>query len=135
MTQTLRSILLAEDDPAVLKMTKLRLEHEGFRVLTATDGQQALDCLKHRGAVDLILLDVRMPKLNGFQVCKRLKADPQTARIPIVVFTASSSNWQHIMDQCLELGIADWLKKPFRSEELLGKIHHALGDQRGEGDG
>ena len=135
MIQTTRAILLAEDDPAVLKMTKLRLEHEGFRVLTATDGQQVLDCLKRAGAVDLILMDVKMPKLNAFQVCKILKADPQTASIPVVVFTASSSNWQHVMDQCLELGIADWLKKPFRSTELLGKIYHALGDQGGEGDG
>ena len=128
MSQTRHSILLAEDDPAVLKMTTLRLEYEGFRVLTATDGQQVLDCLKHHGAVDLILMDVKMPKLNAFQVCKLLKADPQTASIPVVVFTASSSNWQHVVDQCLELGIADWLKKPFRSEELLGKIHHVLGE-------
>ena len=121
-------ILLAEDDPSVLKMTKLRLEHEGYHVIVATDGQQALDCVSEDGIViHLILLDVRMPKLDGFKVCERLKAQPATKDIPIIVFTASESNMRHLANRCMELGVTDWLKKPFQSDELMAKIHHALG--------
>ncbi len=121
-------ILLAEDDPAVLKMTKLRLEHEGYHVTVVTDGQQALDRVSEDGiVVNLILLDVRMPKLDGFQVCQQLKKQPATKQIPIIVFTASESNMRHLANRCMELGVTDWLKKPFHSDELMAKIHHALG--------
>ena len=126
------TILLAEDDAAVLKMTKLRLEHEGFEVVTATDGEEALTQIAANGNIDLILLDVKMPRLDGFQVCSRLKERSATAKIPIIVLTASETLWSRLVDRCIELGITDWLKKPFRSQELLEKIHKALGNQREE---
>jgi len=124
-----RRILLAEDDTSVLKMTRLRLEHEGFEVLVATDGEEALQQMADAGEVDLVLLDVRMPKLDGFQVCKRLREDPQTMRIPIIVFTASVTQLQRLTDQCIELGVTGWLRKPFRSKDLMDKIHEALGEE------
>ena len=124
-----KRILLAEDDRPVLTMTKLRLEHEGFEVIVAMDGQEALAQVQAVKGIDLILMDVKMPKLNGLQVCERLKAQPATAKIPVIIFTATLSQWQHITDQCLELGVTDWLKKPFRSEDLIQRIYRALGEE------
>ncbi|MBI2093292.1 MAG: response regulator transcription factor [Candidatus Omnitrophica bacterium] len=119
-----KHILLVEDEPAVVKMTKLRLEHEGFDVEVALDGEAALALVKP--TTDLILLDIRLPKLDGFEVCKRLKAKPDTAKIPIIVFTASASQWQELTDRCIELGVMDLLKKPFHSKELVEKIRRIL---------
>ena len=119
-------ILLADDEAAVRKMVKVRLEHEGFEVVTAKDGEEALKWTNSGERVDLILLDVKMPKVDGLQVCKRLKGDPATAKIPLVIFTASSSQWQKLTEECRELGISGWLKKPFRSKQLLDEIHQAL---------
>ena len=126
-----RIILVAEDDVRVRKMVTLRLTFEGFGVVVAGDGEEALQQAEAAGRLDLILLDVKMPKLNGFQVCKRLKANPFTAKIPVIIFTASASHFQRLADRCIEYGATDWLKKPFRSQDLLGKIRRALGEEGG----
>jgi len=126
-----RQILLAEDDPSVLKMTKLRLEHDGYEVIVATNGEEAVhQALTHDAA--LILLDIRMPKLDGYEVCRQLRQAPGTAKTPIIVFTGSTAQWQKLTDRCIGLGITDWLKKPFRSKDLLEKVHRALGDAQGD---
>jgi CheY-like chemotaxis protein len=119
-------ILVADDDASVLKMTKLRLEHEGYEVVAAGDGEEVLRVVSANGPIDLILLDLRMPKLDGLQVCQRLKADPETSPIPIMLFTASEGFLERVADLCIELGAADWIKKPFRSQELLEKIRKIL---------
>jgi len=124
MTQ--KRILIADDDPAVLKITAARLQHEGFAVTAVADGESALATVG-RWAPDLILLDIRMPRLDGFEVCHRLKADPATAGLPAIIFTASESHVRHLADRCLELGVADWLRKPYRSKDLLEKITRVLG--------
>ncbi len=123
-----RQILLAEDDQSVLKMTKLRLEHEGFDVIVATNGEEAVrQALANH--TSLILLDIRMPKLDGYEVCRQLRQSPATSKTPIIVFTGSTAQWQRLSDRCVDLGITDWLKKPFRSKDLLEKVHRALGDE------
>ena len=128
-----KRILFADDDPAVLKMTTLRLESSGFEVIAVPDGEEVLQRVSAQPAFDLFLIDLKMPKLDGFQVCERLKGDPATARIPIILFTGSETEtrWQGLTAQCIELGVTDWLRKPFRSNELLEKVHHVLGLQRG----
>ena len=68
-----KRILLADDETIVLKVTKLRLEHEGFEVMTAIDGEDTLDKVRAGGGFDLILLDIKMPRLDGFEVVKKLK--------------------------------------------------------------
>jgi CheY-like chemotaxis protein len=123
-------ILLADDDPSILKMTKLRLEHEGYEVVVASDGEEVLTQVAASGAIDLILLDLKMPKLNGLETCKRLKANPATAPIPIIIFTASETFVEHLTDLCCELGATDCLKKPFRSQELLEKIGKVIDNER-----
>ena len=122
-------ILLAEDDASVLKMTKVRLEHAGYQVVSAIDGQDVLDQVTSHGPVDLILLDLNMPKLNGLQVCQRLKANPQTATIPVIIFSAAETYQTKMTDICMDLGANDWIVKPFRSQELLAKIQQVIQGQ------
>jgi len=121
-----KRILLVEDDPVVLKVTKRRLEHEHFAVVTAVDGEEAVTRATANGPVDLVLLDLKLPKFDGFEVCKRLKANPATAAVPIIIFTASSVSWQRLIDQCVDLGVTALIRQPFQSEELLKKIRQAL---------
>ena len=124
-----KRILVVEDDPSVLKVTKVRLEHEGFDVVTAMDGEKALEVAEHELPIHVILLDVMLPKRNGYEVCSTLKRRPATAKIPVIVFSASESQIQYLADRCVEVGATDWLKKPFTSAELMAKIHRALGEE------
>ena len=124
-----RRVLLVEDDPSVLKMTRLRLEHEGFDVVTAMDGEQALEEADAQLPIHLVLLDVKLPKLNGYEVCRTLKHRTKTAHIPVIVFSASESQMQKMADRCIEVGATDWIKKPFRTIDLMSKIRHALEPQ------
>lgn len=130
---TKQRILIAEDDPSILKVTKLRLEHEGYEVTTAVDGAEALQRATAE-LPNLILMDVLMPKLNGYDVCRTLKQQPATARIPVVVFSASVSQMQYLADRCIEVGATDWIRKPFRTKDLLMKIDQALGRTGKEGE-
>lgn len=123
-----RRILLAEDDPDIMTVTRLRLIHEGYDVETAGDGEAVLDRVGVQ-AFDLVLLDIKMPRLNGYEVCRRLKAATDTAAIPIIIFTASEVHWSRLADQCIEAGATDWIKKPFRTKDLMQKVHRALGEE------
>jgi two-component system alkaline phosphatase synthesis response regulator PhoP len=124
-------ILIGEDEPNVLKVTKTRLEHEGYEVLTAEDGEAVLErALRER--VHLILLDIKMPRLNGLDVCRVLKSRAATAGIPVIVYSGSERQLEQLADRCIEIGAADWLSKPFKTADLLGKIQRALGTERGE---
>ena len=123
-----KRILIAEDDPSILKMTKLRLEHEGYAVVSAQNGEEALRQATTKYQVDLILLDIKLPKLDGYTVCRRLKCQSQTERIPVIVFSASENELERLADRCIEVGAADWIKKPFRTKDLLEKIHRVLGE-------
>ena len=128
---TKKRILIVEDDPSVLKVTKIRLEHEGYEVVTAVDGEQALHEAARQLPIHLILLDIMLPKRNGYEVCRTLKQRPATAAIPVIVFSASLAQLEQLADRCVEMGATDWIKKPFQSAELLAKIRHALGKEEG----
>lgn len=127
-----KRILICEDDLSILKMTKVRLEHEGYDVVTATTGEEVPGAVEEAYPIHLVLLDIKLPKLSGYDVCRLLKQRPATAEIPIIVFTASESQLQRLADRCIEVGATDWIKKPFRTKELLEKIHHALGEEGGD---
>lgn len=118
-------ILLADDEVDIVMVTKTRIELSGYRVATATNGVEALDQAR-RLKPDLILLDLKMPKLDGYQVCKELKADPETKRIPVLLFSASSTYAATLERQCILLGAEGHLRKPFDASELLGKIHQLI---------
>ena len=124
-----RRILIGEDDPSILRMTKARLEHEGYDVVTAEDGEAVLQQSGGEPRIPLILLEVKMPNLSGYAVCEELRHRSATAAIPVIIFTASETHWQRLADRCIEIGATDWIKKPFRTKDLMVKIHHALGDE------
>ena len=127
-----KRVLLAEDEPGVQKMTKFRLEHEGFEVQVVGDGEEALRQARTPPPPHVVLLDVWIPKHNGYDVCRKLKEEPATARIPVIIFTASEAEVQYLTDKCIEVGAEGWIKKPFRAKELIDKINGVLGKE-GEG--
>ena len=134
---TRKRILIGEDDPSILKMTKFRLEHEGYDVIGAADGDAVLEQAAGRLPIHLVLLDIKLPKRNGYDVCRILKGQPATAGIPVIVFSASESELQRLANRCIEAGATDWLRKPFRTQDLLAKIHRVLGEpiEEGKDDG
>ena len=116
-------ILLVDDEPSIVKMVGKRLEVEGFEVLIATDGQEGLDKARAERP-DLIVLDLMLPKLNGYEVCTMLKQDTRYQGIPVVLFTAKAQEKDEKLG--IECGANAYVKKPFRAQELLEKIRALL---------
>jgi len=129
--RTKKRILIGEDDPSVLKITRLRLEYEGYDVVEAEDGEAVLRQAAASLPIHLILLDIQLPKRNGYDVCRALRRHGATATTPILIFTATEAQQRRLAERCIEVGATDWIRKPFRTKELLGKIHRALGETEG----
>lgn len=125
-----RRILLVDDEPTIVKMVGKRLEVEGFDVVTAKDGQDALQ-KAHAESPDLIILDLMLPKLSGYEVCAMLKQDTRYRTIPIVLFTAKTQAKDEELG--MECGANAYVRKPFRSEELLEKIRALIDASRRAG--
>ncbi len=119
----MKKILVIDDLPENVFMLQDRLEHEGYEVLTAYDGFTGIDKAK-KGLPDLILLDVMMPDITGFEVCHILVNDPLTKDIPIILVTAKSG--AEDTKEGLEAGAFDYIKKPFNRIELLARVNSAL---------
>ena len=113
-------ILLVDDEPSIVKMVGKRLEVEGFEVVVAMDGQEGLSRAQTERP-DLIVLDLMLPKLNGYEVCTMLKQDARFQRIPIILFTAKAQEKDEKLG--MECGANAYVRKPFRAQELLEKIH------------
>src|SRR5918996_1379051 len=109
-------ILVVDDIPANVKLLEVRLLAEYFEVLTATGGPDAIETCEN-GKVDVVLLDVMMPEMDGFEVCRRLKNDPATSHIPIVMVTALDQVSDRIRG--LEAGADDFLTKPVNDLQLM----------------
>ena len=116
-------ILIAEDDTNIRHVLKIQLEGAGYEVITAADGIRALEEVA-RQAPDLILLDIMMPKMDGYEVCRRLKADFHTSKVPIIMLTAKSTENDKV--DGLEIGANDYLTKPYSSKELLARVKGLL---------
>jgi two-component system response regulator VanR len=121
--ETPLSILIVDDQPEILENLALVLESEGYRALMASDGVEALDALRsHR--VDLILADIAMPRMNGYQLYERVRENPEWVTVPFLFLTARA------MDSDIrygkELGVDDYLTKPIEPEDLLATIHGRL---------
>jgi len=118
-------ILLVDDEPSIIKLARMYLEREGFRVEAANDGESALALAKHHHP-SLMVLDVMLPRLDGFEVCRRLRvSQPDTA---ILMLTARDEDIDKILG--LELGADDYLTKPFNPRELVARVKAVL--RRGE---
>ncbi len=118
-----KKILIVDDEPDLLDVTTFRLKKNGYHVLTAIDGQAALTIIE-KEMPDLVLLDLRLPVMNGQEVCKKIKADPKLKNIAVIIFTASAGG--DVAQKVKALGADDYLIKPFDSEEMLDKIANLL---------
>ena len=116
-------ILIVEDEKDIIKMLEYNLEKEGFKVIDARDGEDALD-LAVRQHPDLILLDLMLPGMDGLEVCKALKKEVKTGSIPIIMLTAKSQESDKVVG--LELGADDYITKPFSPRELIARIKAVL---------
>lgn len=114
-------ILVVEDDPSILRGIELNLQLEGFETFSATDGQQGLE-LAREIEPDLVILDIMLPRLNGYQVCQRLRA--QGSDVPVIILSAKNAEVDIVMG--LELGADDYVMKPFRVAELLARVRAHL---------
>jgi two-component system, OmpR family, alkaline phosphatase synthesis response regulator PhoP len=118
-----KKILLADDEMDIKTIVEMFLESQGYEVATAYDGLDALDKVKTEKP-DLILLDVMMPMIDGFEVAKRLKADPETKNIPIIMLSAAGQ--KEAVQRGLDAGAIDYIVKPFEPVELGNKIEKYL---------
>jgi DNA-binding response OmpR family regulator len=118
-----RLILVADDDADVRELVVFRLERAGYDVVTAADGQQAVEVALERPP-DLCVIDVMMPKLDGYEVTERLRASGALAEVPIVLLTASVQ--EAAVNRGFEVGADDYIKKPFAPHELLERVAAAL---------
>ena len=112
-------ILLVDDEPSIVKMVGKRLEVEGYEVLVAMDGQEALKKAQTE-APTLVILDLMLPKLNGYEVCTMLKQDARYQQIPIIIFSAKSQEKDEKLG--MECGANAYVRKPFKAQELLEQI-------------
>lgn len=122
-------ILLVEDSPTQALEIQSHLQDYGFTVLVAEDGVSGLRCVDEHGP-DLVVLDVNLPKMDGFQVCRRLKRDPQTARIPVIMLTVADSSESTITG--LEAGADDYIPKDIFAVDNLISTMQSLGIEIGE---
>jgi DNA-binding response OmpR family regulator len=112
-------ILIAEDDRDIRELIAISLKFAGYEVISAADGQQAVD-LTVEEHPDLIMLDIRMPRLDGFQVLDQIKARPEFAKTPVVILSAKGQESE--IQAGLELGATQYILKPFAPDELIAKI-------------
>ena len=117
-------ILVVDDEIYIVHILDFSLGMEGYEVLTALDGEQALEKARAEKP-DLIVLDIMMPKLDGYETCKRLKADPTTKDVPVILLSAKGRN----VDQKVgfEVGADDYITKPFSPRKLVERINAILG--------
>ncbi len=119
----MKKILVIDDLPENVFLIQDRLEHEGFEVITAYDGQNGIEkCVNEKP--DLVLLDIMMPEISGLEVCNYLVNNPNTATIPIILVTAKSA--AEDTKEGLEAGAFDYIKKPFNRIELIARVNSAL---------
>src|SRR5215212_7535089 len=117
------TVLVIDDEKDLLELVRYNLEKEHLDVITASDGQSGLDIgLRHKP--DLVLLDLMMPGMTGLEVCKQLRGDARTSRVPIIMLTAKAAETDKIVG--LEMGADDYITKPFSVRELVARVRAVL---------
>ena len=116
-------VLIVEDEPDIRELVVHHLKREGYQVSVAASGEEALRQVQ-ASPPDLVLLDLMMPAMNGLEVCRRLRQDPVTASLPIVMLTAKGDEVDRVLG--LELGADDYVVKPFSPKELLARVRAVL---------
>jgi len=118
-----RSIVIVEDDEDIADSIRYNLEREGFRLRVAKSGEEALALILDR-LPNLVILDLNLPQMNGFELCRRLRAETTTARVPILMLTARGDEADKVLG--LNLGADDYITKPFSMRELIARVNAAL---------
>jgi DNA-binding response OmpR family regulator len=121
-----KTVLIADDENDIVETIQFMLESEGINCLTASDGEQALVLAKNSNP-DLIILDVMMPKMNGYKICRLLKFDKKYKEIPILMVTARSQEEDKLIGE--ETGADEYITKPFEINEIVDKVKKYLGMQ------
>ena len=117
-------ILVVDDEIYIVHILDFSLGMEGYEVLTALDGEQALERLK-ADKPDLIVLDIMMPKVDGYEVCRTIKSSPETQHIPVILLSAKGRNVDQKMG--FDVGADDYITKPFSPRKLVERINALLG--------
>jgi len=117
-------VLVAEDEAALSKVLKMRLELEGFEVRTAADGAEAMTMIKEKPP-DIVLCDLMMPVMDGYQVVEAIKSEPKLRTIPVLVLTALKQDRE--IDRVTKLGADGFVTKPFDSKALTSRIRELVG--------
>ncbi len=113
-------ILIADDDANICELVRLYLEKEGFETVICFNGEKALELFRN-GSIDLIILDIMMPRLDGVAVCREIRKESKT---PIIMLTAKGETFDKVL--CLELGADDYVVKPFEGKELVARVKAVL---------
>jgi len=117
------SVLVVDDDPSIVELVKMGLESDGMSIITASDGAEALDVLK-RSPVDVILLDIMMPKVDGWMALMEIRNNPATADIPVVMLTAKTHDLARIL--AFKQGVQQYVTKPFNILELSARVRSLM---------
>jgi DNA-binding response OmpR family regulator len=120
-----KKILVVDDETELLKALSIRLKTSGYEVITASDGQEGLEKAKSLNP-DLIVLDILMPKMDGYEVCRMLKFDEKYKSIPVIMLTAKAQDIDKAMGK--KVGADDYITKPFETQDLVDKIKKYLGE-------
>ena len=122
-----KKILVIEDDPATSRLVDYSLRHEGYQVISASNGLEGL-----RKAIsespDLVILDVMLPGMDGFEICHRLKSEPATAQLPILMFSAKAQEIDK--DTGIKVGADDYLTKPAAPSEIVSRVEKLLAKKK-----
>jgi DNA-binding response OmpR family regulator len=123
------TVLVVDDDPVILKLLEVNFEMEGFQVVRAADGAEGLERAREV-LPDIVVLDVMMPRMTGYEVAKALREDVGTAHIPIIFVTARAQSTD--VERGLELGVDDYVTKPFDPLDLIARVNTLLARREAE---
>jgi two-component system alkaline phosphatase synthesis response regulator PhoP len=122
-----KKIMVVDDEPYIARVIKFKLEQEGYTVISANDGVTGLERIRQERP-DLVLLDVMMPGLNGYEVCQQIKADAELQGIPVIFLTAKGQ--ERDREQGINLGASDYITKPFSPNRLLELVRSTIGSAK-----
>ncbi|HET9424833.1 MAG TPA: response regulator [Gemmatimonadaceae bacterium] len=120
-----RHVLVADDEPHIGRIIKMKLEQGPFRVTLVYDGREAMEALERHEDISLVLLDLMMPHLSGLDVLAAVRANPKLAGLPCIILTAAGQEQQHT--KAMQLGASDFLTKPFSPKRLYARAAELVG--------
>ncbi|HTY07570.1 MAG TPA: response regulator [Candidatus Edwardsbacteria bacterium] len=122
-----KKIMVVDDEPYIARVIKFKLEQEGYTVISANDGITGLNKIKEEKP-DMVLLDVMMPGMSGYEVCQKIKGDAELAGIPVVILTAKGQ--ERDREQGFSMGASDYITKPFSPNRLLELVKSIVGEAK-----